>query len=101
MEDESNEFENEFENELVKSANESTIGRSCESGSKSMVGRLQVWKLRSDSMIGRLKPDTAQWSRRQSTVQLFNCNILISSSCAMKMTNLDEKYIDEEVNETI
>ena len=34
---------NEFGNELVKSGNESTIGRSCESGSKSMVGRLQVW----------------------------------------------------------
>ena len=36
-----------------------------------------------------------------STVQLLNCNILIYSSCAMKMTNFDDKLIDEEVNETI
>ena len=30
-----------------------------EMGSKSMVGRLQVWKIRNESVIGRLKPDTA------------------------------------------
>ena len=35
-----------------------------------------------------------------STVQLFNCDILISSCCVTKMTNLDEKFTDEEVNET-
>ena len=34
------------------------------------------------------------------TVQLFNCDILISSCCVTKMTNLDEKFTDEEVNET-
>ena len=34
------------------------------------------------------------------TVQLFNCDILINSCCVTKMTNLDEKFTDEEVNET-
>ena len=36
-----------------------------------------------------------------STVQLFNCNVLIYSSCAMKMTNLDVKLTDDEMRETI
>ena len=45
MGSEANEFE--FENELVKS------------GNKSMFGRLQVWQIWNESMIGRLKPDTA------------------------------------------
>ena len=56
---------NEFENGLVKSGNESTIGRSCEFGSKSMDGRLQVWKIWPESMIGRLKRDATYWSKRQ------------------------------------
>ena len=33
-------------------------------------------------------------------MQLFNCDILISSCCATRLTNLDEKFTDEEVNET-
>ena len=47
----------------VKSGNESTIGRSCKSGSNSMVGRLQVCKrvddIWNESAIGRLELDTA------------------------------------------
>ena len=36
-----------------------------------------------------------------STLQLFNCDILISSCCATKMTKLDEKFTDDEMRETI
>ena len=36
-----------------------------------------------------------------STVQLFNCDILFSSCCATRMTNLDEKLTGDGMRETI